>query len=240
MKVKCHRCGKEFERSAKQVKTTRKLSCSKECKGERVSAICATCGRAFTLPRSRFERRGRNRCFCNKQCTRRGNDLTGQTFGSLEVVKEAVQIGWHRRWLCRCTCGNLVEVNSGNLRKGTKQCEQCAWNGHKKKPYEWLYNRFLRCAKAAGWDTDITFSDFLEFTKVAICHYCEKPVTWTVHASEHGKRVNSGYNLDRKNANSGYLKSNVVVCCTICNYSKGDRFTYEQWLKVAEVLKTFA
>lgn len=51
-------------------------------------------------------------------------DLTGQRFGRLTVVHDTRK----RRqsyvvWLCRCDCGGITEVTSGNLRGGiTRSC----------------------------------------------------------------------------------------------------------------------
>ena len=39
--------------------------------------------------------------------------------------------------------------------------------------------------------------------------------------------MSAKYNLDRKDNSIGYSKNNCVVCCSTCNYIKGDKFTYE-------------
>lgn len=51
-------------------------------------------------------------------------DLTGQRFGKLVAIskgkKDAAQ---HQYWICKCDCGQIVEINSDNLRRGlTKSC----------------------------------------------------------------------------------------------------------------------
>ena len=46
-------------------------------------------------------------------------DLTGMQFGDWEVIKYAGD----RRWLCKCSCGKVVEVLGNALRRGTsKSC----------------------------------------------------------------------------------------------------------------------
>ena len=51
------------------------------------------------------------------------NDLTGQKFGNLTVVKRIENKGKYAVWECLCDCGNTTEVFGGNLRKGhTKSC----------------------------------------------------------------------------------------------------------------------
>lgn len=52
-------------------------------------------------------------------------DLTGRVFGRLTVLKKTVYDEAKKRtfWLCRCTCGNEVQVDGANLRRGmTKSC----------------------------------------------------------------------------------------------------------------------
>lgn len=51
-------------------------------------------------------------------------DLTGQVFGRLTVIQEAgVDTRGEKLWMCKCECGNIVNVLSSNLRTGhTKSC----------------------------------------------------------------------------------------------------------------------
>ena len=51
-------------------------------------------------------------------------DLTGQTFGKLTVIKrQGVSPNGHTVWLCKCECGNFTEVNRTNLlNESTKSC----------------------------------------------------------------------------------------------------------------------
>lgn len=52
------------------------------------------------------------------------NDLTGQQFGRLTVIRRDGSNKWRiSLWLCRCTCGNEKIVVAGNLNRGdTKSC----------------------------------------------------------------------------------------------------------------------
>lgn len=50
-------------------------------------------------------------------------DLTEQRFGKLVVVKRILNKNKRTMWLCKCDCGNEVEVRSDQLRGGiTKSC----------------------------------------------------------------------------------------------------------------------
>ena len=50
---------------------------------------------------------------------RNKKNLTGRRFGRLTVIEEAGRDKWcNMIWLCKCDCGNEVEVISGNLTSG--------------------------------------------------------------------------------------------------------------------------
>ena len=51
-------------------------------------------------------------------------DLTGQRFGSLEVIEYAgKKPNRHIVWKCKCDCGNVCEIEGCNLKSGhTKSC----------------------------------------------------------------------------------------------------------------------
>lgn len=54
----------------------------------------------------------------------RFKDLTGQKFGKLTAIKRISPVGTKKvKWLCKCDCGNMVEVYSTYLLTGqTRSC----------------------------------------------------------------------------------------------------------------------
>lgn len=82
-----------------------------------------------------------------------------------------------------------------------------------------IYNRSLkgkyrdakRSAKTRGFAFSLSFDEFttvLRSTKMA-CIYCGY------------KLSDCGSSLDRVDSSQGYIASNVVPCCTVCNRAKG-------------------
>jgi len=72
------------------------------------------------------------------------------------------------------------------------------------------------------------------------CHYCrieEKDVIaiWGKFYGI-GKRGKC-LELDRKDSSKGYSAENCVLSCSICNCAKSDKFTYEEFKKVGNVIK---
>ena len=58
-------------------------------------------------------------------------------------------------------------------------------------------------AKVKGLILGITFDEFVKILKKP-CHYCGE----------------KGYGIDRIDSSIGYLKDNIVSCCSMCNYMK--------------------
>lgn len=57
--------------------------------------------------------------------TMRKRDFTGERFGMLVAIKPLPKKEGMRdrpRWLCRCDCGNTIELYSDNLTHGRKSC----------------------------------------------------------------------------------------------------------------------
>lgn len=51
-------------------------------------------------------------------------DKTGKRYGMLEVIELAPKRGNKNYWVCRCDCGNVVEIDTSSLRDsgGSKAC----------------------------------------------------------------------------------------------------------------------
>jgi len=171
---------------------------------------------------------------------KRGFDLLGKRFGRLVITAELshpVGVMCHRVWVAVCDCGEYTKVLSGNLRGGhIKSCGCLGAELRKKRPYEAIYNRLVR-ASVRTQGKPLLYEDFLPFTKVVECHYCGAEVMWTKHFKT--CRGSSRYNLDRKDNAKGYTKENLIVCCRLCNFTKGDRFTYMQFVEIGKVIRSF-
>ena len=113
--------------------------------------------------------------------------------------------------------------------------ERWQW-GPEMRPYEALYNVLLTEAHRGSRDipVSLTYEEFVKFTCEKTCHYCGGGVVWAYHI-RHKEYV--GTNLNRKDNSLGYSLSNCVVCCGWCNRTKGDRFTYEEFMLLSPILR---
>ena len=74
---------------------------------------------------------------------RPAEDLTGKKFNNLTVIRRATEEEWprgagkHAKWLCKCDCGNLRFVDSGDLKNGRAKSCGCK---NREKAKELAYN----------------------------------------------------------------------------------------------------
>jgi hypothetical protein len=101
----------------------------------------------------------------------------------------------------------------------------------RKRPFERLYNNFVRLNHKRQ-KIDLTYEEFYRFCLDDICHYCHVKV----NRIKYGQGSQS-YLLDRKDNNLGYTKENCITCCTRCNFSKSNKFTYEEWFNMCNYLR---
>jgi len=70
------------------------------------------------------------------------------------------------------------------------------------------------------------------------CHYCRVEeadfiqIWGKFYGGKRGK-----LEVDRKDNKKGYNEENCVLSCPICNCAKSDKFTYEEFEKVGDVIK---
>lgn len=165
----------------------------------------------------------------------RGEDLTGRTFGKRKVLGPATKKTQkeNRKWLTACSCGSQLVVRGTSLLSGrSKGCRACN-NASSKRPYESLYHVLCSMAKDRT-SVELTYEEYLTFTSQKECHYCGTGITWKKHSGN----VN-GHKLDRKNNSLGYSKENCVVCCPRCNRAKSNHFTYEEWVQIGALIKSW-
>jgi hypothetical protein len=190
--------------------------------------------------RDKFEREERKCRNCSKH-----EDVSGKTFGYLTAL---TKVGKREKcgsatWMFKCVCGNEVIKPINQVKKGNGDNCGCKYKeklkkSHGFKEYEWLYTKFKNQRKRKGIDINLSLEDFLEFTKIKKCHYCDADINWAKHSTDCGKESeNHGYHLDRKDTKSSYEKENCVVCCNRCNYGKSDSFSYDEWFGMTEYLR---
>lgn len=157
-------------------------------------------------------------------------DLKGKRFGMWTVIEKADRPPTNSPskpmyWKCKCDCGNERIIPAHNLR-----CKRTGGCGHDLElpDYNGLYKTLLKCNTKT--EPPMAFEEFLTFVSIKICHYCHAPIIW----SQKGRMA---YNIDRMDNHKGYTKSNCVVCCKRCNFSKANRFSYAEWYEMTKCFR---
>lgn len=153
----------------------------------------------------------------------------------IEIVK-ATKCSYRLYYFNCSSCYNEIKTRATYLKTHSGLCISCsakitiktAQIKNRLRPYEAKYN----ILKQKCPETDLTYDDYLEFTKIPNCHYCEKTMNWEPYQTN-----NMGFWLDRMDNNIGHLKGNLVVCCGDCNRTKRDLFSYNEFMLLAPVLK---
>lgn len=142
-------------------------------------------------------------------------------------------------------CNRKLKIRTERVKKHSGKCRPCSASNNLKKaraklnprklaPYRSIYNKFVSAARRGNKELDITFEDFLEYTKIDKCGYCEEPIKWEPYIPENRY---ARYNLDRMINTKGYTKDNVIVCCWHCNQAKSDLFTHDEFKLIVPAIK---
>lgn len=163
--------------------------------------------------------------------SKKPQNLINRRFGRLIVLHNEKNENNKTVWICKCDCGNIRKVMpSALLRKdghNTRSCG-CLHKDNTRKAntkkfgeasFNSLYCTYRNKARNKNIEFTLTKQEFKQQTK-KVCYYCG------IRPFQIAKRGNAStpykYNgLDRLNNKLGYIISNVVPCCGICNRAKG-------------------
>jgi hypothetical protein len=173
-------------------------------------------------------------------------NLAGMRFGRWTVLESASPMPYGKErieftaWKCKCDCGTVRVVSTCNINSGRSNSCGClkaerikALTGEKHhcsiRPFESLYHCLLSTNRHRRIPVivELTYEQFLAFTRFSECHYCHGTISWTKYGL--GRSGSSAYNLDRKDNTLPYSVENCVPCCWRCNNGKSDAFTYAEW-----------
>jgi hypothetical protein len=155
-------------------------------------------------------------------------DLTGQRFGRLVVIERAENNRFNQsRWLCKCDCGEQKIINTRCLASGdTVSCGCYAKEARRKtigeSSFNSLYNNYRLSLASKTYGFKISKEEFKEITSEN-CFYCGIEPKQFIKCGKSQKDYFGNYfhnGIDRIDSEIGYVLSNLVPCCKICNYMK--------------------
>lgn len=147
-------------------------------------------------------------------------DLTGKRFGHLIVTGRLPNIRRNAtRFLCQCDCGKTVSRLSSSLKKGLATscgCWKSLPNGEGAFRALYRATEFNAYYRKIGWNLT---EEFFRWITQQPCHYCgTEPYQIYQPTRKSGGYMFNG--IDRVNNDVGYIESNCVPCCGVCNYMK--------------------
>jgi hypothetical protein len=166
----------------------------------------------------------------------------GTVFGSWTVISEMwIDSARAKRVRTRCVCGKEFDNYVCRLLRGASCSCGCQRNLKRTKPFLSVYLETKKRAKKRGKEFLLSYEDYVDFAKNPFCFYCDEPLFWP----EYGRRSRAsgppkGYlssNIDRKDNSVGYVKENIVSCCSRCNKVKGKFLSFEEMVEVGKILK---
>jgi hypothetical protein len=149
----------------------------------------------------------------------------------IETVETKYQS--NKVWILQCSgCSSEIRVWPGQRSVATGRCSSCVSKG---EPYQHILTSIKHAALSRNLEFTLTIEDVAEFAKTKACSYCERSIVW----NEYWSKINSThcYYLDRKDLSLGYTKSNCIVCCTFCNFLRGNKLSHEEFKMLSPGLK---
>ena len=143
-------------------------------------------------------------------------DLSGQTFGRLQVLQRAKNHGPHTYWHCICECGEQTTVYAGSLRRGlTKSCgclhreiatQLATQHGEATGKHSTEYRSWQNMIKRCTQKTNIGWEDY-GGRGISICERWRH--SFPNFLADMGRKPSVKHSLDRfPNPNGNYEPSN--------------------------------
>jgi hypothetical protein len=172
---------------------------------------------------------------------------TGEQFNNYTVLNFSHKGGKTRQrsyYLCKCSCGKEKAVLGSALVLGSIKscgCERAKKIALTKLPdnhgvRNQIFLGYKRNARKRKLEFDLYFDNFSILIRKP-CHYCgvkSSNVKITLTCKE-GFPYNG---IDRIDSSIGYIITNVVPCCKVCNYAKTN-LSLQDFLAWAERIYLF-
>lgn len=166
---------------------------------------------------------------------------SGTIFGKAKILKYYKKIGNKILYKVEClNCGNISNRRGDHLKRNPQFCKVCKDFPGRFGKVESVFNSLLSSYKGMAKNRNISFAlTKEEFSNICSqnCYYCGQVPIETV-SSKSRNRTNTPYKhngVDRVDSSKGYILSNVVSCCGMCNLMK-NHFNLSDFLnKIKEI-----
>lgn len=167
------------------------------------------------------------------------NDLSGQRFGKLLVLFKVLDNRYKQdHYWCKCDCGNDKTICGYSLLYGTtvscgcyaKELAATFKIPTLEKSLKNAHKIYIRGAKVRNFQFDLKFDDFTKLI-MSNCSYCGAKPSRDFSRRNNKEGLLNG--IDRIDSSLGYIITNCVPCCTICNRAKSTHKIEDfiEWVK---------
>lgn len=168
----------------------------------------------------------------------KANDITNKKFNYLTAIKRDFEYknvdGHYIKWIFLCDCGEIKSMFKSRVVSGKAVSCGCKTSeiisiSNKKRllPFgQVAINRVFESYKYNSVKRNLIFELTREsFIKITAknCFYCDDPPSNLCKApntKDQGDFTYSG--IDRVDNSIGYIESNCIPCCKICNFGKNN------------------
>jgi hypothetical protein len=204
---------------------------------KRVWLCVCDCGNEVEIPTFQLTAGNNSSCGCGRSQVK-----AGMRYGSL-FVQEVMYAQKAKKddrlsARCLCDCGNQKTLHTRNLTRGSSTHCGCKLSENKSKASRGEYGLSLRNKVIASYKSN-AIQKGLEFSLTnehmielfaSRCHYCGDEPSKTMTLDRfYGSFTYNG--IDRLDSSKGYIESNVVTACSVCNYLKND-YSKEHFLSL--------
>lgn len=148
-----------------------------------------------------------------------------------ELPRHETPSGGYRMWLCECLrCGRTQKLQAHEiLNPQGEQCLRCRNRSRRKddSPFKRVVSSYRRNARSRGLEWELS-DDEVRHLFSLVCHYCGvgpsnfgRPSTTSASDPQPDRGI-AYSGIDRIDNDKGYIVSNVVPCCKICNRAKAN------------------
>jgi 5-methylcytosine-specific restriction endonuclease McrA len=141
-------------------------------------------------------------------------------------------------------CQRIIKVQNYRLLSHTGRCRSChaKYNAPKAgrargdqkrlRPYEHAYNSLRREATRSQRSITLTYEQYVLLISNLTCTYCQDVLPLDMYSTN-----SKAYCVDRKDSSMDYTVDNVVPCCFMCNSSKSNLFTHDEFLLIGQKIR---
>jgi len=210
---KCLRCNHIFDTTRGVNDREKRRYCSKQCQyaasNKKVHIKCKNCGKDTIVNRSREK----SAMYCSRECkwdfARQSRAVSRKCYHCKQILDASKFYVLKHKTHIERVCIDCRRIQSKS----------------RSRSRHGRYASSMHIAKRRSLEWNLSIEEYYDLLSSNKCHYCDDPLQET------------GTGLDRIDNNKGYILGNVIPCCSSCNITRFDNYSYEEMLVLSKTIK---